>query len=306
MNRVILNYEQAITMVGECSGKIARIKDKLVKEAGFTSVETEGRGKKTVFNCYIEVDNIDNTEIYYKQFIQRLISDYGFTNRSDFNSLFKVLEFHLLNKEEKKAMSLEEIAKEIGIPKTKLERFRRNLKEVLTNRETSEKVLFGLHEGENIYRKIDDDLLNQVIFKVYANEIKKIERMFPNPHINDEVAIFITDGGRDFQLIVRSADFERTKKDLLKAGCFYQSSYAVSFGSKVVRNEHGRRVINDALKRKIFDLICKVNKIEDTVDRYIYTLTDEILNNEEFMNEMVNALTHRQELNNNKPKLRIV
>lgn len=305
MKEIILNYEQAVIMVGECSGKIARIKDKLVKDAGFTSVETEGRGKKTIFKCFVEVENIDNSEIYYKQFKQRLINEYGFTNRSDFKSLFKVLEFHLLNKEEKKAMSLEDLAKEIGISKTKLERFRRNLKEVLTNRETSEKVLFGLHEGEVVYRKIDDNLLNQVIYKVYANEIKKIEKMFPNPHINDEVAIFIAEDGRDFQLIVRSADFERTKKDLLKSGCYYQSSYAVSFGRKVIRNEQGRRVINDALKRKIFDLICRVNKIEDTVDRYIYTLTDEIMNDDEFMNELVNALNH-EEINNSKPKLRVV
>lgn len=305
MSKVILNYEQAVAMVGECSGKITRIKDKLVKEAGFTSIETEGRGKKTVFNCYIEVDNIDNTEIYYKQFKQRLIDEYNFGKNFNYDNILDLLRFHLINKEEKRAMSLEEIAREIGIKEATIKKYRKNLKEVLTNRESSEKVLFGLHEGENIYRKIDDDLLDQVIFKVYANEIKKIERMFPNPHINDEVAIFITDGGRDFQLIVRSADFERTKKDLLKAGCFYQSSYAVSFGSKVVRNEQGRRVINDALKRKIFDLICKVNKIEDTVDRYIYTLTDEILNNDEFMNEMINALNHKNEIGN-EPKLRIV
>lgn len=298
-----LTYEQAVAIVGICSGKIARIKDKLVKDAGYTSVETEGRGKKTLFKCYLKVNN---SEIYYKQFIQRLKSDYGMTDRSDFDSIFKVLEFHLLNKEEKKAMNLEEIAREIGISLPKLNRLRRNFKEVLTNRETSEKVLFGLHEGEDIYRKIDNKLLNDIIYKVYASELKKIEMMFPNPHINDEVAIFIDMKVGTYRLVPRTGDFDFVKENLIKAGCRYQSSYAVSFGDKVIKNENGKRVISNALKRKIFDMICKENHIEDTVYRYIYTLNAEIMNNDEFMNELVHALSHRQELNNNKPKLRVV
>lgn len=291
-----LTYEQAVAMVGECSGKVARIKDKLVKDAGFTAVETEGRGKKTIFKCNIETKTTESsTEVYHKQFKQRLIDEYGFGKRFDYESVLKVLEFHLVNKEEKKAMSLEEIARETGVPLAKIRRFRNNLKEVLTDRESSEKVLFGLHEGESVYRKIDDELLNNIIYKVYANEIKKIENMFPNPHISDEVAIFIDTKVGTYRLVPRTGDFDFVKDNLIKAGCYYQSSYAVSFGAKVVRNEQGRRVISNALKRKIFELICKENHIEHTVDRFIYTIREEILQDDEFMNEMVNALYHREE-----------
>lgn len=291
-----LTYEQAVNMVGECSGKVARIKDKLVKNAGFTAVETEGRGKKTIFKCNIETETTESsTEVYHKQFRQRLIDEYGFGNRFDYESVLKVLEFHLINKEKKKAMSIDDLAKEIGISTAKIKRFRTNLKEILTDRETSERVLFGLHEGEDIYRKIDDELLNNIIYKVYARELKKIEKMFPNPHISDEVAIFIDTKVGTYRLVPRTGDFDFVKENLIKAGCYYQSSYAVSFGAKVVRNEQGRRVISNALKRKIFDLICKENNIEHTVDRFIYTIREEILQDDEFMNEMVNAIYHRED-----------
>lgn len=291
-----LTYEQAVNMVGECSGKVARIKDKLVKNAGFTAVETEGRGKKTIFKCNIETETIESsTEVYHKQFRQRLIENFGFGQRFDYESVLKVLEFHLINKEKKRAMSIEEIAKEIGVSERTIKNYRKKLKEVLTDRETSERVLFGLHEGEDIYRKIDDELLNNIIYKVYARELKKIEKMFPNPHISDEVAIFIDTKVGTYRLVPRTGDFDFVKENLIKAGCYYQSSYAVSFGAKVVRNEQGRRVISNALKRKIFDLICKENHIEHTVDRFIYTIREEILQDDEFMNEMVNAIYHREE-----------
>lgn len=306
MQEIQLNYEQVVAMVGACSGKIARMKDKLVKEAGFSSVETEGKGKKTIFKCLINTEKTDNTEVYYEQFKKRLIDDYGFSKRTDFKSLLKLLEFHLVNKEVKKAMSLDEIAREIGISPATIKKYRKNLKEVLTDRETSDKVLFGLHEGEYIYRQIDNDLLNDIIYKVYASEIKKIDKMFPNPHISDEVAIFIDTKVGTYRLVPRAGDFDFVKEQLIKAGCRYQSSYAVSFGERVIKDDRGKRVISNALKRKIFDMICKENKIEDTVYRYIYTLTDEILNDDEFMNEFIHALNHKEEIVENKPELRIV
>nr|UVN08390.1 MAG: hypothetical protein [Bacteriophage sp.] len=291
-----LTYEQAVNIVGECSGKVARIKDKLVKNAGYSAVETVGRGKKTIFKCSIDIETTESsTEVYHKQFRQRLIEKCGFGQRFDYDSVLKVLEFHLINKEKKMAMSIEDLAKEIGISTAKIKRFRTNLKEILTDRETSEKVLFGLHEGENIYRKIDDELLNNIIYRVYARELKRIEKMFPNPHISDEVAIFIDTKVGTYRLVPRTGDFDFVKENLIKAGCYYQSSYAVSFGGKVARNERGRRVISNALKRKIFDLICKENHIEHTVDRFIYTIREEILEDDEFMNEMVNAIYHREE-----------
>lgn len=296
-----LNFEQATAIVGANSGKISRIKDKLIKDAGYLSVETIGKGKKTIFKCEmakdkeVAVEDIENIEVGYKNFKQRLIDNHGFTNRMKYNEVLKVLEFHIFNKELKRAMTIDEIAREIGISKSAFERHRRKLKGILTDRLSSEKVLFGLHEGEKVYRKIDDDLLNNIIYKVYANELKRIEQIFPNPHINDEVAIFIDPKVKTYRLVPRTGDFEFVKENLTKAGCHYESSYAVSFGDRVVRNERGRRVISDALKRKIFSLICRENNIEDTVDRYIYTLTNEIMEDEEFISEMVQALTHMRE-----------
>lgn len=291
-----LTYEQAVNTVGECSGKIARIKDKLVKDAGYSAVETVGRGKKTIFKCSIDIETTESsTEVYHKQFRQRLIESFGFGQRFDYESVLRVLEFHLINKEKKRAMSIEEIAMELGVPKRKLERIKTKLKRVLTSRETSEKVLFGLHEGENIYRKIDDELLNDIIYRVYARELKRIEEMFPNPHIKDEVAIFIDREVGTYRLVPRTGDFDFVQKNLEKAGCYYQSSYAVSFGDKVVKDKYGKRIMSNFLKRKIFDMICRENGIEHTVDRYIYTLTEEVLQDDEFMDEMVGALYHREE-----------
>ncbi len=302
-----LNFEQAAAIVGANSGKISRIKDKLVKDAGYLSVETIGRGKKTIFKCEmaknqdLAVEYKEDTEESYKNFKKRLIDNHGFTNRMRYNEVLKVLEFHIFNKELKKAMTIEEIAREIGISSATLKRHRQKLKGVITDRLNSEKVLFGLHEGEKVYRKIDDDLLNNIIYKVYANELKRIEQIFPNPHINDEVAIFIDPKVGTYRLVARTGDFEFIKENLTKAGCHYESSYAVSFGDRVVRNKKGRRVISDALKRKIFSLICRENSIEDTVDRYIYTLTNEIMEDETFVSEMVQALTYMRE-NIKEPK----
>ena len=291
-----LTYEQAVAMVGECSGKVARIKDKLVKDAGFTAVETEGRGKKTIFKCNIETESAESgTEVYHKQFRQKLIKEYGFGQRFDYDKVLRVLEFHLINKEKKRAMNIEDIARELDVPKRKLERIKTKLKRVLTNRESSEKVLFGLHEGEDIYRKVDDALLNDIIYRVYARELKKIEEMFPNPHIKDEVAIFIDREVGTYRLVARTGDFEFVQKSLEKVGCYYQSSYAVSFGDRVVKDKYGKRVVSNFLKRKIFDMICRENGIEHTVDKYIYTIREEILQDDEFMNEMVNAIYHRED-----------
>lgn len=291
-----LTYEQAVNIVGECSGKVARIKDKLVKNAGYSAVETVGRGKKTIFKCSIDIETTESsTEVHYKQFRQRLIDEYGFGNRFDYESVLKVLEFHLINKEEKRAMNLEDIAREIGIPKTKLERFRRNLKEVLTDRLTSEKVLFGLHEGEVIYRKVDDALLNDIIYRAYKSQIDLINEMFPNPHIKDEVAVFYDRNCKTFRLISRAGEFDVVEKALNKSGYYLMASYRVSFGSKVEFDSYGQRIINGGLKRKIFDMICKENHIEHTVDKYIYTIREDILQDDEFMDEMVGALYHREE-----------
>ena len=286
------SYEQATSIVGENSGKIARIKDKLLK-VGYMSVDVEGRGKKAIFKCVVDTKSLENTsKVYYDQFRQRLIGDYRFGKKFDYDTVLKFLEFHAKNREEKRAMNLKEIAKEIGISERTIKKYRENLKDVLTDRLTSEKVLFGLHEDEDIYRKIDDELLNNIIYKVYASEMKKIEEMFPSPNIKDEVAIFIDKKVGTYRLIPRAGDFDYLRDRLKESGLDYQSSYAVSFGDKVVKDEFKKRVISGHLKRKIFELICKENHIEHTVDKYIYTLRNEILQDDEFMNEMANAIDY--------------
>ena len=286
------SYEQVTNMVAGHSGKIDRMKKKLL-EKGYTSVEVEGRGKKAIFKCFIESETLENTKkTYYDQFQRTLIDNYSISKRDNYDDILKFLEFHAINKEKKRAMNIEEIAKEIGIPVIRVKRYREKLKDIVTDRLTSEKVLFGLHEDEDIYRKIDDELLNNIIYKVYASEMKKIEEMFPSPNIKDEVAIFIDKKVGTYRLIPRSGDFDYLRDRLKESGLYYQSSYAVSFGDKVVKDEFKKRVISGALKRKIFELICKENHIEHTVDKYIYTLRNEILQDDEFMNEMANAIDY--------------
>ena len=107
MNKTIMSYNEVVSLVGECSGKILRLKGKLEK-IGFNKVETQGRGKKTIFICDGSINHED---------IDLLNS------KIDKDKLYKVKNLYLDHKSKGLTTTFKEMGEILDIKETTMKRY---------------------------------------------------------------------------------------------------------------------------------------------------------------------------------------
>lgn len=111
MSKTIMSYNEVVSLVGECSGKILRLKGKLEK-IGFNKVETQGRGKKTIFICdgSINHEDIDLLNV-----------------RMDKDKLYKVKDLYLEHKSKGLTTTFKEMGEILDIPESTIGKYAKAL-----------------------------------------------------------------------------------------------------------------------------------------------------------------------------------
>ncbi len=278
--------EQAIELL-KCSKKAQ--KNWIIKKLQeiYTTVETVGRGKNIIFICKIEDDTLNTPAGAYKALKNILIEDYGFHHNFDYNSVLKLIGFHINNEF---AMSNGTISAVVNIAESSIYNYRNKLKNgILKDTKQCKKLAIGRNAKTYIDEDITDFYHNRII-PAFASRINEIQTNYFN-NINAELALFTNSSNGSFMYFLREEyNFDDIKKAMNKAGNKYIATYPVAYekGNKVELNQH--------LRNKIFELTIREFGYLFKYDLYIYELHEDLKRDKQFLQFIKLAIQERDRL----------
>ena len=280
----IFTRQEAIEFL-ECSEDIRpqRIIEGLEKR-GYTNVEKVGRGNKLTFSCEFPDDTDEQCYCIFKNI---LIEEYEYNSKLNYDLILNIIDFHVNNKE---FMTIEEIAKELKMNPKTLYKHRKKLEGKILK--IKEECPHRVMAHDYVLNNIEDitELYYDTVLVAYHTYLDDINKRYSKDN-RCELAIFRNKVNNSFITLKRPKDeeFEIIKKSMNKEGNKFLASYPLW-----IYNEEGREM-NEWFKQKVFQLILQENGYDYTFFIRLYEVTEELKNDEEFLDFIKRAIKFKNE-----------
>ncbi len=295
---VYLSKEDALKMIN-CENhneKPNRIAKRLKVTGMYDEVTYTGRGSNVVFTCTKSNDELRN---YYDIFKQICIFEYGFDAKTNFDDLLNFVNYHIINYDCKNAESLDDIASKLDISSSSLKRYRNKLvnKMIKDIRECERRPYVNSIENKDEYKEIAMEYYNNMILTSYYSQINKINKMFKdgisNPHL--KVALIWNNELNDFMYVFNNEnDYELKLKSMHKESTNIAGEYFVfslNNNGNIIMDGNVPK-LSEWFTRAMFRLILKGHNINNVIWKYIYTVTDEFMIDENMKNIIMKSIEY--------------
>ena len=265
---------------------------KKLEKMGFKDVQKIGRGKNVLFVCKRPEET---EEQCYNIFREICIEDYGYSERFDYNKTLDIIDFHIKNAVDKRFLSLESIANEVGISERTLQRHRKNLKNnILKDKDMCNKKVYAF----NTYKKIEEEITEiyyESILSAFSNCKKHLYDNYP-VSIKSEVALFRNKKNKSFEMIPRVKEtFDVIKESMQANGNKFIASYPVWFDVLTTKP-----YLNTYLTQRLFSLILSEYGYDYVFFRRLYEITEELKYDKELLEVINKAISFKNKLTKNK------
>lgn len=268
-----------------------------LEKNGFTNVEKIGRGDRVTFVCELADDT--DYQCYYL-FRDILMNEFGYGKNFDYDLALDIINFHIYNEE---YVTLEEIKKklELNISPRTIGNHREKLSRQITN---GIKTYGIVRATDNCKRKpfakdsytqeIKDitDIYETIILHSFKTQLQKLMVVPKDTHYY--ATILYNKRIQDFKLIIKNTKIEDDINDIIlnmkKEGYEHYGTFLVWHGL-LTKNV----TLNSALYGILFNINLKCFGFDFITYKRIYRITQELEDDEEFLNIIKKAIAYRKE-----------
>lgn len=294
---VYLSKEDALKMIN-CENhneKPNRIAKRLKVIGMYDDVTYTGRGSNVVFTCIKSNDELRN---YYDIFKQICIFEYGFDAKTDFNKLLEYVNYNVINYNNKRAETLEEIANNLNMSERVLKKYRSKLvNKIIKDIRLCDKTPYvNSIDNVNEYKELAVEYYNNMILTSYYSQLHKLNKKFENtnnPYL--KVALIWNNEINDFTYLFNDEDdYEIKLKSMHNLNTKVTGEYFVfslDRNGRVLKNNE-YPILNEWFTRALFSMILRGNNINNVVWKYIHTVTDEFMMDTHMKNIVLKAIEY--------------
>ena len=271
-----------------------------LERCGFKNVEKTGRGNKVTYSCE-QPDDTD--EQCYYLFKDILINEFGYSKKFDYDLALDIINFHIYNEE---YTTLEEIIETINteVSPSTISKHRAKLSKKIVNGAKTYGIVLPTDEcykkpfAKDLYTKeLKDitDIYETIILNSFRTQLKRISTVEKDAY--KYATILYNKQIQDYKLLFKDKRIDDDFTDCIYK--FKEEGYEHYGTFMVWHSLHtSNPQINSALYKTLFNVNLKCHGFDFVTYKRIYRITQELEDDEEFLNIIKKAIKFKKTIDN--------